>query len=96
VSPESGDLPVRDDHDVAAVVGVVVEERVTAPGPDHDEVCLVIVPVGDPLEDRLLARGRFRREDVLDPPRGVELFHRSERRGTAGPSQNAGRDAILF
>src|SRR5262245_11397165 len=62
---------------------MIVEEGVTAPGTDHDQVGFIIVAVCDPLKHGGFARGRFGREDVGDPPRGVEMFHRSELKGGA-------------
>lgn len=67
-----GGLPVRNDHEMAAVVRVCVEEGVAGAAPGDDVIGFVIGRLGDAGEERLIADGRLGAQDVVDAPRGVE------------------------
>jgi hypothetical protein len=65
------DLFVGNDHQVAASVGVSVEQSVTSAVASDDKVGFVIVGLGD-LGEQAFGGGGFWGENVFDSPWGVE------------------------
>ena len=66
-----GRLFVRHDHEMAAGIGVGVEQRVAGAVARDDVIGLVIAGLGDAREEALGER-RFGRQDIFDPPRSVQ------------------------
>ncbi|MFM1944802.1 MAG: hypothetical protein RI897_3784 [Verrucomicrobiota bacterium] len=73
---EVGALPIGDDEQVTAGVGVGIEERVAGATAGDDEVGFIFVGLADGGEEGVVLRGGFGGEDVLDSPGRVERFHR--------------------
>ena len=78
---EVADLSVGHNHEVAAVVRIVVEQGEAAAVARDHVVSDIVVRLGD-LGEEADFRGRwFGRQDVLDSPRGVETFHAAKLEG---------------
>src|SRR6266480_5279844 len=60
---------------MAAVIGKSVQHRETGFVPRDDMVGDVIIRLGHPGKKRVLRQSRFRGQNVLDSPRGMESFH---------------------
>src|SRR6266487_4272402 len=81
---EVADLSVGHNHEVAAVVRIVVEQGEAAAVARDHVVSDIVVRLGD-LGEEADFRGRwFGRQDVLDSPRGVETFHAAKLEGQCG------------
>ena len=65
-------LLVGNDHQMAAGVGIFVQDGEAGAVAGDDEVGLVGVAAGDFREDGGVRGRRFRGQDVLNPPRGAK------------------------
>ena len=82
-----GRLPVRHDHEMPAGVGIGVEQRVASAVARDDVIGLVIAGLGDAREEALGVPG-LGRQDVFNPPRSVQWFHRQTLVREAGNVKN--------
>src|SRR5436190_8042126 len=72
---EIWNLAVRQDHEMPAVIRMVIQHREAGlPARDHI-IGLIVIRLGNAGENGAAARERFRPEDVLDAPRRVQGFH---------------------
>src|SRR6266487_3050574 len=60
---------------MTAIIRKRIQDRKAGAGSRDDVVGDVITGLGYAHEKRLLREGRFRRENILDSPRGMETFH---------------------
>ncbi len=80
-SIEVGGVRVWNDHQVAAIVGILVHNDKTAFLANDDEVFVIIAFPGHAAEKAIVLFFLvFEGFDVLGPPGGEESFHRSVRR----------------
>lgn len=96
---EVGDLAVGNDHEMAAVVGVIIEQGIARPAAGEHEVGFVLGGFGDLSEHRGLVGGCFGGADILDAPRRVELVHvggsvRGKGRGRKGGEFRVGNSGF--
>jgi hypothetical protein len=68
-------LTVRDDEEMAAVVGIGIEKCEAGSIAGDDMVGDIVIGLGDAREEGGVARRGFGGEDVLDSPGSVEDFH---------------------
>ena len=82
-----GGFLVGRHQQVPAVVGVAVQENEAVPIAVNDEVADVVLASGDAGKQRLIAGRRLGRQNIINPPRGVETFHSRDFEGKFGKSQ---------
>ena len=66
-----GRLSVRHDHQMAAGIGIGVEQSIAGAVARDDVIGLVIVGLGDAREQALSRLG-LGRQDIFNPPRSVQ------------------------
>ena len=80
-----GDLFVRHDQQMSAVVGIGVEQCEARAVAHNDTVRFVVIGLGDAGEQAGIEL-RFGRQDVFDAPRRVQRFH--DNKGSDGNAES--------
>jgi hypothetical protein len=71
------DLFVGHDHQMASGIRVSVQQGETGSSPRNDKIRLIITGMSDARKKAFGLRG-LGSEDVLDPPWGMQGFHRKD------------------
>ncbi len=68
---------------MSPVVWIGIEHRKARSVPRDHVVYIILIGLRNSPEKRLFGARRLRRQNVLDPPRGVEIFHEAKLEGRA-------------
>src|SRR5258707_12928846 len=66
---------------MSAGIGIAIEQSKAGPVAGDDQICFVIVGLGDLRKKGRICAGALWRENILDAPGGVQRFHRGSVKG---------------